>query len=675
MPATPSSHSKRWWQFLLLYFHTLRYLRPSQVVYKPVFMAKYFLFNRHPQMWGKIYSCRFGSDPRSPDLNNMHFLRGLREQNSYPPFRDNAWNLRQAEKLLQDEFHFLNRSHRFNGTIDWEYRGINLLWCYQLHYFNYAWNLGVAYLENNDRKFYQKFKTIVESWIEQNRLGKLDGWHPYTISLRAVNWIYAYEMFQSEMMQDDKFLHKFLRSLYTQLDFLFHNLEYQGYGNHLLANIKALIFGGLFFKGIIPERWLRTGVRLLHQEIDEQILEDGGHFERSPMYHLIVMKDLMECFIALRNEGQPDYPCLKRAIGDMADFAEGIRQPDGRLPLLNDSAYDLMPNPKELIGMARNICENENISEAQSFSTLLLGHVKTGLEQIPKHDKSRSVALKDSGYFVMRGNGSFLILDCGPVCPDYLPPHGHADTLSYEFWLNGVRMITDSGVYEYTAGEWRDFFRSTRAHNTVVIDGGDQSEVWGSFRVARRAYPRDLIWITTDEMDYFSGGHDGYQRLAEPTFHHRRVLGLKDKFWVILDRISGRGIHRADSFIHFHPDVSVDLSTPGQLSVSCNQQKMTVFAFDYDKIGFFSGQVDPVQGWYSPEFGLKQSRQTFCLTRVCPTPFFVGYILASGEVSQAEVFYELEEAAERYTVRIDDSRWLIDISINESNLRVKEQAA
>ena len=675
MSETPSSHSKTWWQFLLLYFHTVRYLRPSQIIYKPVFVAKTFLLNRHPQILGKIYACRFGSGSKSPDLNNMLFLQGLQEQKSYLPFLDNAWNLRQAEKLLQNEFHFLNRSHRFNGTIDWEYRGISHLWCYQLHYFNYAWNLGVAYLVNNNLRFYKKFRYIVENWIDKNRLGQLDGWHPYTISLRVPNWIYAYEMFRPEMVQDDKFLQKFLRALYMQLDFLFHNLEYQGYGNHLFANIKALIFGGLYFKGIVPERWLRTGVRLLHQEIDEQILEDGGHFERSPMYHLIVMKDLMECYIALRNGGKPDYPCLKRTIGDMADFAEGIRQPDGRLPLLNDSAYDLMPNPKELIGMARTISKKELISEAHSFSTLLLGSAKTSLEQVPRPDKSRSVALKDSGYFVMRGNGSFLILDCGHVCPDYLPPHGHADTLSYEFWLNGVRMITDSGVYEYTKGEWRDFFRSTRAHNTVVVDGGDQSEVWGSFRVARRAYPRDLIWITTDEMDYFSGGHNGYQRLAEPTLHHRRVLGLKDKFWVILDRISGLGTHRADSFIHFHPDVSVDSSTPGQLSVSCNQQKMTVFAFDYDKVGFFSGQLDPVQGWYSPEFGLKQPRQTFCLTRIRPTPFFVGYILASGEVSQAEVFYELEEGTERYTVRIDDSRWLIDISINESNLRVKEQAS
>lgn len=658
------------WKTLLLTFHTLRYLRPRQIVHRLLFEVWFSLYRRYPLLSGKGLPAE--SAVQRPPLTDAVFLKGLREAPLWPRLEDQEEVLARSGRLLRDEFVFLNHPHRFEGRVDWRCPSVSRLWRYQLHYFDYARDLGVAYRVRGDRGYYLKFKELAESWMVQNPPGQLDGWHPYTLSLRVVNWIYAHELFQPALSEDEGFLRGFLWALYRQCGFLFHHLERQGGGNHLLANVKALIFGGVFFGGAAPKRWLGAGLRLLRQEIDEQILGDGGHFERSPMYHLIVMKDLIECFTVLQNNGYEVPPGLRQKIEDMARFAGAILTPEGRIPLLNDSAHDLTPDPEELIGVAGYLCRNERFLENRSFSYLLLGASKEGSPPSPQGDRFRSIAFEDTGYFVMQGpRGSGLILDCGPVCPDYLPPHAHADTLSYELWVGGVGVITDSGVYEYTAGVWRDFFRGTRAHNTVVIDGEDQSEVWGSFRVARRAYPQDVIWISTEEGDYFSGGHDGYCRLKNPVLHHRKVLRLKDQFWLVLDHITGRGTHRADSFLHFHPEATVDVTAPGRLRARRNGQGLTVCAFDCDELSSFAGQMDPAQGWYSPEFGVRQPRQTFCLTKAGPAPFFMGYVLVSGEASEISVSYQIHET-EQYEVCLDGTRWVVEVRPTTSEMRAQE---
>ena len=659
---------RKGWKTLLLYFYTLRYLRPVQLIYRSLFELKFRVYKKCPAVWERIYS------NRDLALRRTSFLKGLQEKKKPWRFPDQTEILERSNQLLGNEFVFLNHAYRFQEDLDWRCPSASHLWRYHLHYFDYARDLGIAYLTSGDKKYYLKFKEFSESWMAQNPLGQLDGWHPYTISRRVVNWIYAYELFRPLWVEEDRvFPEKFLQSLCVQCDFLFHNLEYQGYGNHLLANVKTLIFGGLFFEGKTPDRWLRTGLRLLQQELDEQILSDGGHFERSPMYHLLVMKDLIECFVALNASGHKPWPGLRKKIDDMARFTEAMLTPEGRIPLLNDSAYDLSPDPRELIGMAKHLGQQTDPPPGlRAFSSLLLGAPAGVLTPSSKGESLHSVALKDTGYFVLRGaDRSALILDCGPVCPDYLPPHAHADTLSYELWVNGIGIITDSGVYEYTSGIWRDFFRSTRAHNTVTVDGENQSEVWGSFRVARRAYPHDVIWIATEEGDYFCGGHDGYRRLKDPVLHRRRVLHLKGEFWMVLDQITGRGQHRADSFIHIHPEATVDLKTSGMLRASRDGSTLTVWAFDYDHLDFCSGQIHPPQGWYSPEFGIKRPRQTFCLTRAGSVPFCVGYVLTPRATTGFKIAYNLDET-EWYEITLDETRWRIDVCPTKAEFCVQK---
>src|SRR5439155_1766116 len=135
------------------------------------------------------------------------------------------------------------------------------------------------------------------------------------------------------------------------------------------------------------------------------------------------------------------------------------------------------------------------------------------------------------------GGRGILLVDIGRACPDELPAHAHADCFSFEMSLDGHRMVVDSGVGEYTAGPWRDYYRSTRAHNTIVLDEEEQIECWGSFRVARRAGVHDRVVIEEENLSGVGAWHDGYARLADPAKVGRVLVALGDRAWLIVDDI------------------------------------------------------------------------------------------------------------------------------------------
>lgn len=171
---------------------------------------------------------------------------------------------------------------------------------------------------------------------------------------------------------------------------------------------------------------------------------------------------------------------------------------------------------------------------------------------------------------------------------------------SYELTVDGAPLIVDSGVYEYTAGEWRDWFRSTRAHNTVEIAGRNQSEVWGSFRVARRAMPRNVRFDGTT----LTGEHDGYRRLDPPAIHKRTITHVPDASFTITDEIVGSGVTEAKSYIHLHPDAKWE---PWRLVTD--------------------HEIEETEGWYSERFGEKRRNRVLVLRHQGAMPFRITYTI------------------------------------------------
>ena len=264
------------------------------------------------------------------------------------------------------------------------------------------------------------------------------------------------------------------------------------------------------------------------------MLDDGGHYERSPSYHCQVLGDLIDVDGLLEATGHPPVAGLAEAIERMRTWLGAMLLPDGDVPLFNDG--------------------------------MLVGQERLALLQPAARTSDRLVVLQPSGYVVMRpGPRLHLVADVGPPCPPDLPGHAHADCLSFELAVDGVRVVVDTGTSTYEAGERRDYERSTRAHNTVEVDGADQSEVWGTFRVARRARPTLHRAVDADGVIEVSASHDGYRRLPGRPIHTRTWRVVADRADIV-DRVVGEGggSHRVCARMHLaETDMSLEVSCDG----------------------------------------------------------------------------------------------------------------
>ena len=415
---------------------------------------------------------------------------------------------------------------------DWHPDDVSRLWRYNLHYFDFLLDDACPVAARD---------ALIDHWITANPPGSPEAWEPYPTSLRIVNWIDYF--LRTDGARSPK--EAWLASLFHQAAWLARNVEYHILANHLFKNGVALLFAGVFFEGAEAERWLALGQRILEREVEEQFLPDGGHFERSPMYHCIVTQDALDVVNLL--QATPAAPQKLRALFEAKAraaiaFLDGIIHPDGDIPLFNDSAFGIAPHPHTL----------------KTYAAAILGEGGVGTaEERPL----RVSAFADSGYFVCRHGQDHSIVDCGAIGPDYQPGHAHCDLLSFELSLNGERVIVDSGVSGYDGDPLRGFVRSTAVHNTIQVDGAEQSEMWGTFRVGRRARPLFArIEQRPDGEIVFEGAHDGYAHLPQRVIHYRRIVYRPaDRLWTIIDRLEGKGEARIEAFLHFAPEWELTL--------------------------------------------------------------------------------------------------------------------
>ena len=319
-------------------------------------------------------------------------------------------------------FTFLARSCDVVGPVDWRAGGegpANQLWRMNLHY--------MEYLEEADDRL---FADLISRWIDANPpLSKgywKDSWNSYALSLRVVVWMQQLSLRSERLNAAAR--QKTITSLARQIRFLEDNLETDIGGNHLIKNIKALILASAFFLGSEAERWRARGLALLADELPAQILADGMHYERSPSYHCQVFADLLECRLALGED--PFHGALDDALARMAQVTADLAHPDGGVALFNDAGLSMAYLPAECLE-----------AHARIFGTA----------PTPR----RIFALADAGYFGLRNDDSFIIVDCGRIAPDELPAHGHGDVASFELSAAGRRIFVDQGVYEYFAGSRR----------------------------------------------------------------------------------------------------------------------------------------------------------------------------------------------------------------------------
>jgi uncharacterized heparinase superfamily protein len=478
-----------------LYFHTLRYLKPAQIL-------------------GRIV---FGLQKPKPDLRPAPAVR----------CPSSGWKMpaaRRVSMLSPTRFHFLNEAHDIPASPCWGSSTLSKLWLYNLHYFD---DLNAEDLV--DRAGWHG--GLIARWIVANPPGEGTGWEPYPLSLRITNWI-KWALAGNPLDDAARY------SLGVQVRFLKRRLECHLLGNHLFANAKALVFAGCYFDGQEATGWLRLGMKILEHEVTEQILADGGHFERSTMYHALAYEDMLDLVNLITTYPERMGPWKSSVsswpviIGKMGGWLHTMLHPDGELAFFNDAAIGIAPSPSELFAYAERL----------------------GLLPAIAAD-DEVMRLDPSGYIRVEVGAAVLLVDVAPVGPDYLPGHAHADTLSFELSLFGQRVVVNSGTSRYGLGKEREWERSTAAHSTLEIDGKNSSEVWAGFRVARRAYPFDVSVKRQGDAIIVEAAHDGYKRLPGHPVHRRRWI-LRAGHIEVSDFVEGR-FSSAMARVYFHPDIKL----------------------------------------------------------------------------------------------------------------------
>lgn len=468
--------------------------------------------------------------------------------------------------ILTGQFSFLNSKQDIGWLPDWSYNSSPKLWLYNLHYFEYLWCLD-----------YSKSKTLVLDWIENYPLlRKQPGWEPYPISLRLMNLCgFFFGRHGNKTESDTGFCSKLWQSIFLQTEWLTKHLETHLLGNHYFENGTALVLAGNCFSDSAADKWVRIGTSILEKEIPEQILSDGLHFELSPMYH----SRMLYMMALLYNTGNPAVQhFVKEPMQKMIQALKYVCHPDDQIALLNDSAFGICNEPKQLI----------------LYCCKLLGYAYSTPDT-----EFGPFALVYAGYYGYRGtDGTYIICDGGKIGPDYIPGHAHADIFSFELSLRGHRVIVDAGVHDYEASESRRYCRSTAAHNTVEIDGKDQCEMWGIFRVARRGQPHNVRWKPTQEGFELSAWHDGYKRLKGSPVHYREFNWNKSGKLIIKDIITASKPQSVVSRLHLHPNCKID-------QIKASTAWVTYPEGNFRIIFSGNGKLSLEDSFYCPEFGKK----------------------------------------------------------------------
>ena len=571
---------------------TVRHLSARQVVARVGFVARYGLYARFPAAAGIGLAGPAGWEP-----SGLEAVRSwLAVKYPGPP---SAAGMELARGATEGRFTFLNQCrHLGNGRVEWEAHGMPRLWQYQLHYADYVRTLAHG-ARCSESAWAGRALELIEDWIAANPPGRRPGWEPYPLSLRAVNWCAALAMLATGAVGERETA--IAASLAAQGRFLARHLEWHLGGNHLLKNAKALILLGVALDCPEAPAWRARGMRILLAEVRRQVLADGGHYERSPLYHGIVMEDLLDVLaLAAGHRGALLADGARAALRDaarrMAAWLARMRHPDGGLPLFNDCVLSGDPQPAELLAYSARVLEEEPAAGG-------------------------TVALSTSGYYVLERGAGRAIVDCGAVGPDELPAHAHADTLSFELSWAGRRVVVDGGTAGYALDDLRRYLRSTAAHNTVRVDEVEQSEVWASHRVGRRARPTGARIVEAGSHLAFAGAHDGYARLG--VMHHRHVVATDD-LWVVVDELRGRGRHRFESFLHLHPDLGLEPAGK-DWRVRGGQVDLRV-----RPLGAVTGAR--TDGWYCPDWGRVVPAPVLALRGDCELPATFGFLLTPDHV-------------------------------------------
>jgi hypothetical protein len=321
---------------------------------------------------------------------------------------------------------FLNEWEEFDGMPLWNREGRDRLWDLNLHYFDYAVDFIWLGLARGNRQIQEQTLAVLVNWTETYTIGSQHGWEPYAISLRVVNWLKLLFLCRETIQHD--IYRKLLSSVYRQCLYLRDHIEYHLQGNHLLENFRALLIAGQVFNSQTAEQWRTLAGSHFVEELGEEVLPDGGHFERSPSYHCVVLDHSIDVLLFLDAEESLARE-VRGLIETMGNFLTALPNVDYEFPILNDCGANVCRSPSTLL---RRL-ESHNIACQPDRSRVRLSEADPFAYSLP-----------DTGLYVIEWHGWLFLIDGGAMGPRYQPSHAHCDTLAFWLYFEGRPVFVEA---------------------------------------------------------------------------------------------------------------------------------------------------------------------------------------------------------------------------------------
>jgi len=591
-----------------------------------------------------------------------------------------------AESACRQEFSFLGIQVRYDGRVRWNadpvsgkewpngfyadvpifsgdvgYGDVKHVW--ELNRHQYFAHLGKAYWLTGDSKYALKFFELVADWIKENPYNTGVNWSStLELAYRVFAWLWAY-FFCLDVIDPDTNM-EILKSLYQHGRYIERHLSfYTSPYNHLIGEATALFMLGMLFPEFKhAKRWKEKGWKVLEDQIENQFHRDGGTVEQATFYHHATLGFYLIAAQLKKRNGEEVPEKIWSYIERATEFSMYMMKSDGTLPKIGDSddAHPLILGHAPLWDF-RNFLSIGAVLFKRRDMKMLSGKFwedafwLLGIEGYKAYESLKacepgetSKAFPESGYYIMRSgwdkDAHYLCFDCGEhaggVFRDATPSaaHGHADFLSFILSAFGKPVLADSGFYIYNGDrEWCDYFHRTQAHNTIVIDGEDQSNHLGGMKWNYVAQAKCGGWLSTPEFDYVVGSHDGYVRRSG-VIHRRTIYFFKNPVrWVIIDRLEGEGEHLVESYFHFAPDVDVELDlNTGMVSMMLSSagefKKLTLKPIPnvWNSIELRKAEDSSPFGWIGQSYGMKAPASVVCYKSELLIPVTFGWVIMSA---------------------------------------------
>jgi hypothetical protein len=445
--------------------------------------------------------------------------------------------------------------------------------------------LGRAYRATGNAKYAAAIVEQIESWLAQNPFGFGMNWRsPLELGIRLINWTWAIDLIADSGIASHAFDDRLLQAVSLHVwDIARKYSRGSSANNHRIGEASGVFVATSYFPEIPNAARRRDeSFRILSEEIIAQTYPSGATREQAFGYHLFVLHLFLAAGIAGRRSGKDFPPAFWLRLERMFQYA-GALAAGGPPPFYGDAddgyVLDLGDPVSDIASLMQvgaalfDWPDRRGVGAPSEAAHWLFGSTENARRQLPAGiaagEELESVAFEDAGYYLLQWGRRqsrdrvSVVFDCGELGFGAIAAHGHADALSVMVRAGGVDLLVDPGTYDYfTFPEWRQYFRSTRAHNTVAVDGRDQSVQLGSFMWGRRASARRLEWRPRPGGGMVAGEHDGYRDLTSPVTCRRTLeLDRASRVLEITDEIQSDGPH--DLRLYFHLSEQCDAGAQG----------------------------------------------------------------------------------------------------------------